>query len=184
MVLPSAFKVYECASFKSTTRRVTGGLALFRPTRTPRTPLASSGKCFCFASERVPGSTSTSRSGLTAVSTVGFTELVRITWIVTSAPSRFTCNCSISAAPPAVLCAAPNDARSRSTRTSRVRFITPHNSREIYPRGGKLLLQVLNRRRFPAPPPFYICKRLATATALVTLVTIHAVVHVPAHVGM
>ena len=152
--MPSAFKVYECASFKSTTRRVTGGLALFRPTRTPRTPLASSGKCFCFASERVPGSTSTSRSGLTAVSTVAFTELVRITWIVTSAPSRFTCNCSISAAPPAVLCAAPNDARSRSTRTSRVRFITPHNSRDIYPR-GEVITASAEPEALPVPPPFY-----------------------------
>ena len=36
----------------------------------------------------------------------------------------------------------------------------------------------------PAPPPFYLCNRLATATALVTLVTIHAVVHISAHVRM
>jgi hypothetical protein len=69
---------------------------------------------------------STSRSGFVAVSTVGFTAPVRITSILTSEPSRFTCSCSISAAP-LLVCAGPQGTMSRSTRSSRVRCMTPRH---------------------------------------------------------
>jgi len=104
---PSELRAYCRALSRSTTTRVTGGLALFRPTRTACTPSAFRGYRFCLASLRVPGSMSTSRSGLVAVSTEGCTAPVRITSIFTSEPSRLTCNCSTSATRAGVFWPAP-----------------------------------------------------------------------------